>query len=111
MAAYRREEAILNQEAADVANQIRTFEAQLRALKSKQAEIEDRRAQLQSQARAISDGAGSFLPRVSDLSPALAHAALTGRAHFSYIEITFLWCCSCRADLFTASWPSVLDLV
>ncbi|GAX83818.1 hypothetical protein CEUSTIGMA_g11243.t1 [Chlamydomonas eustigma] len=68
MAAYRREEAILNQEAADVASQIRTFEAQLRALKSRQAELEERRAQLQHQTKAISDAAGSFQPLGGQLS-------------------------------------------
>ncbi len=59
LAAYRKEESIVTQEAVAVAAQIRTLEAQLRSLKSKQAELEDRKAQLQQQSRVAGDAGAS----------------------------------------------------
>jgi hypothetical protein len=67
LAAIKREESILQQEASSVHTQIRTLEAQLQALKSKQHEIDEKRVQLQQRSKFVLDSMGSSRPLAGTL--------------------------------------------
>ncbi|KAF5834942.1 hypothetical protein DUNSADRAFT_8130 [Dunaliella salina] len=59
LSAFKREEALLSQQAEQVASQIRNLEVQLRSLYSQQAELADKTAQLRQQQANTFDTVGS----------------------------------------------------
>ncbi|KAF6266460.1 hypothetical protein COO60DRAFT_454490 [Scenedesmus sp. NREL 46B-D3] len=77
VAALRREEAVLSQQASDITSQVRALESQLAQLRGQAAEVEDKRVRLQQRQAAALEALGATTGRkMSGLSAQHYHEEL-----------------------------------